>query len=532
MRPLSLLAMASLAVCSAFAQAPTNMPASAPSPVFAIKGFKITGDNPLGDSDTSRVLAPFLRADATIDTLQKATTALETALRDKGFGLHRVALPPQEVGDTVSLTIVKFTLNKITVEGLARYDEVNIRRSLPELKEGATPNFKTLAVQSAIANESQGKQTTVSLKESDEPDKIDANVQVKENKPWNFAINWANTGNASSGRDRLTFSGGHSNLFNRDQQFVGAYTTSVNRSNDVKQLGLSYRVPLYELGGVVGVSYTQSDVLGNFGAFTSTGAGKTWGINYTAYLPPDGGYRGYFTVGFDDKLFNGAVISGVKTTLDTRTRPLSLGYNARKESDGLFWGYNAELAFNLGGGNGNDLNSYTNGGTNLIYDTTSFKVLRGGANYSTVFASNWLWSARGQAQYTPNTLIAGEAFGIGGSSSVRGTGERVIAADKGLFTSMEITSPEVAEGLRVLGFVDAGWLSNNNNLVAAANPGRPGSDRLASVGLGLRYSNPNGLALSADYGRIVTGSVVPITINSSAPQKGDAKLHLNLSVRF
>ena len=56
-----------------------------------------------------RVLAPFLRSDATMDTLQKATVALETALRDKGFGLHRVALPPQEVGDTVTLNIVKFS---------------------------------------------------------------------------------------------------------------------------------------------------------------------------------------------------------------------------------------------------------------------------------------------------------------------------------------------------------------------------------------------------------------------------------------
>jgi hemolysin activation/secretion protein len=507
------------------------MPAST-TPTFAIKGFKITGENPLDESITSKVLAPFLRSDATIDTLQKATAALETALREKGFGLHRVALPPQEVGETVNLSIVKFAINKVSIEGLSRYDEANIRRSLPELKEGQTPNFSTLAVQTAIANESQGKQVTVSLKESDEPDKIDSNIQVKEGKPWNFSVNWANNGNASSGKDRLTVSGGHSNLFDRDQQIIGAYTTSVSRTNDVKQIGLSYRAPLYVLGGVVGVSYTQSDVLGNFGAFTSTGAGKTYGVNYTAYLPPDGGYRSYVTVGLDDKLFNGAVINGVKTTLDTRTRPLSLGYNAKVETDGALWGYNTELAVNLGGGNGNDLNAYTNAGTNLIYDTNRFKILRGGGNYSSVLGKNWFWSARGLVQYTPNTLIAGEAFGLGGSSSVRGTGERVISGDKGVFTSLELSSPEVAEGLRFTGFVDAGWLYNNNNTVAAANPARPASDKLASVGLGMRFARQSGLAISADYAQVVTGSMVPITINSSAPKKGDSKLHVNLSVRF
>ena len=37
------------------------------TPVFVIKGFNITGENPLADGDTSRVLAPFLRSDATLD---------------------------------------------------------------------------------------------------------------------------------------------------------------------------------------------------------------------------------------------------------------------------------------------------------------------------------------------------------------------------------------------------------------------------------------------------------------------------------
>ena len=46
----------------------------------------------------------------------------------------------------------------------------------------------------------------------------------------------------------FTVSGGHTNLFNRDHQFVGAYTTSFDEMDDVKQLGLSYKVPLYALG--------------------------------------------------------------------------------------------------------------------------------------------------------------------------------------------------------------------------------------------------------------------------------------------
>ena len=506
-------------------QAPGGAPPPAPSPVFAIKAFQVNGENPLGDGETARVLAPYLRADATLDTLQKATVALETALGQRGFGLHRVALPPQEVGDTVKLNIVKFTISRVTFEPLAIYDEANIRRSIPELQEGQTPNFRTLAVQTAIANENPNKQVQVGIKESDEPDKIDARVTVKENRPWTFGASLSNAGSPSSGRDRFTLSGGHTNLFNRDHQFVGAYTTSLQRTSDVKQLGLSYKVPLYSLGGVVGVNYTRSDVVGNFGTFTSTGAGHTLGASYTHYLPPDGGRRNYIAASFDDKLFRAAVINDQTIGVDRRSRPITVGYATRTETDTAVWGYNVDVALNTTGGSGNDLQSYRAENPNI--GTTRWKALRGAANYSTVFHGNWLWGVRGQYQYSGDALISGEQFGLGGLGSVRGTAiERPISGDKGLAASFEITTPEMLPGLRLLGFADAGWLGNNNPA-----PPRPGTDRLASVGLGLRYGK--GLyAVSADYGHIVSGSRVPLSLNSSSPQRGDDRFYMNASVRF
>ena len=526
------LCMAISAVLPAFAQqpapaavAPPAAVQSAPSPVFAIRGFQVTGDNPLGEGETSAVLAPFLRSDATIDTLQKATAALEAALRERGFGLHRVALPPQEVGERVTLSVVKFTISRVTMDPLTIYDEANIRHSIPELKEGQTPNFKVLAVQTAIANENPNKQVTVGIKESDEPDKIDATVTVKELRPWTFSASLSNTGSASSGRDRLTLSGGHTNLFNRDHTFIGAYTTSIERTGDVKQLGLSYKIPLYALGGVVGLSYTHSDVVGNFGTFNSTGAGRTAGVNYTHYLPPDGGRRTYLTAAFDDKLFRASKINDEVIGVDRRSRPLALGYASRTETDTAVWGYNIDAAFNVSGGSGNDLVSYRAEDPNI--ETTHWKALRGGANYSGGFRGAWNWSVRGQAQYSPDVLISGEQFGLGGLGSVRGTSiERPLSGDKGLSGTLELSTPELMTGLRAIGFIDAGWLGNNNPA-----PPKPSSDRLASAGLGLRYSL-GWLAVSLDYGYIFTGSKVPLSLNSSAPQKGDNRFYISVSVRF
>ena len=100
----------------------------------------------------------------------------------------------------------------------------------------------------------------------------------------------------------------------------------------------------------------SSDVVGSFGTFTSTGAGETLGVNYNHYLPPAGGRRTYLSIGLDEKRFNIAQINGVPVPgqLDRASRPLTLGYTARVESDSAAWGYITELAFNLPGGSGRE----------------------------------------------------------------------------------------------------------------------------------------------------------------------------------
>jgi hemolysin activation/secretion protein len=495
---------------------------------FAIRGFELTGDIPLASSETTRVLAPFIGPGATLETLQKATSALEAELKAKGYALHRVSLPPQEVGSKVTLNIVKFVIGKITVQGTTRYSDANIRASVPELREGEAPNFNVLAVQTTIANENTGKQMQVALKESDEADKIDVNLQVNEAPVWTASAGLANTGSESTGHDRLSLVLGHANVLDRDHQFSAAFTTSVERTQDVKQLGLNYRIPLYQQGGVLSLSYTNSDVVGNFGTFTSGGAGQTMGANYSHYFAPTGGRRTYLTLGLDEKIFdatklNGEVIAG---QLTRGSRPLTLGYTARVEADTATWGYNAELATNVPGSSGNNLAAYQTEDPRI--EGVNWTVLRGGVNYLSTFGEGWLWSGRAQFQASSSALISGEQFGLGGATSVRGTGERVISGDSGLAATLEVNTPELAPGLRLLGFVDAGWLRSNNTDL---NPNKAPADQLGSVGLGLRYA-AGAFGLSAEWGRVLSGPTVTGASSAASTKAGDDRLHVNLTARF
>ena len=74
---------------------------------------------------------------------------------------------------------------------------------------------------------------------------------------------------------------------------------------------------------------------------------------------------------------------------------------------------------------------------------------------------------------------------------------------------------------------DAGWLGNNMSVSNA----KPAHDSLSSVGVGLRYTISN-YSLSADYGRVITGSAVSQQTVSGLPQAGDYKLHINMAGRF
>lgn len=515
---------------SAAADAQLAVPeATGANTTFRISGFELGGDIPLGPEETSRVLAPFIVPKGNLETLQKASAALEAALKAKGYALHRVSLPAQELGGKVSLTMVKFVIGKVTVEGNAQFSTANVRASVPELREGETPNFKTMAVQTAIANENPAKQVQLTLKESDEADKIDATVQVKDSKPWNATVNLANTGSNATGNDRLTVALGHANVLDRDHQFSAAYTTSIERSDAVKQVGLNYRIPLYQQGAVVGMSYTNSDVVGNFGSFTSTGAGQTYGLNYSLYMPPDGGRRSYWTVSLDEKQFNASKVNGVVIAgqSDRGSRPVTLAYTARTESDTAIWGYNADVAFNIADGMGNNLAAYQTEDARIR--SVNWSAAHAAANYLAPLGGGWLWSAKGQLQYSGDALISGEQFGLGGASSVRGTGERPISGDSGVALTFEISTHELQPGLRLVGFADAGWLSSNN--AAASTSSKQAVDQLASAGLGVRW-NGRAFNFSAEWGHVVTAPSQPVGGNPSLPKIGDEKLHVSLTARF
>lgn len=515
---------------------PVSKPAStsAPAIVFDIRGFDVVGENPLPTSETTDVLAPFLRTKATIDTLGKAAEALEAALKARGFGLHRVVLPPQELGATVRLEVVSFKLAKVEYEGLKALSQRNIGHGLPALKSGASPNLAELATETKMSNAGNHKQVRVGLKASESPDAIDATVSVQESSPWQFGLDLSNNGTAATGRDRFTLLASHSNLFQQDHQFSGVWTSSFEKPGDVKQWGLTYKVPLYPQTSWITASFSRSDVVGRFGAFSSTGAGDSFSLSVVKVIPLPEGQSFEWNATLADRLFRGAQlldafgvpIAGTATP-DTRGRSLSGGFSGSQTGDNRLFTYGVNLVTSLSGGRGNDLASFTNNGLNTAIKSRSWRAIRGNLGFSQGFPSGWLLSLRSEFQMSPDALIAGEQFGVGGAASLRGLKDRALQGDQGVMASLQLNTPPLAPGLQLQGFLDSAQLRHH-----FPNASRLVSDRATTAGLGLRWAKEPHVFLSVDYGRVLTGSRLPAASFPDAPKRGDDRIHLTLSLRY
>ncbi|WP_211286960.1 ShlB/FhaC/HecB family hemolysin secretion/activation protein [Caldimonas caldifontis] len=517
---------------TAWAQEPPETPEG------GFKGFAIMGENPLSAGETAALLAPLLRQQPSAQVLEQAAVRLERALHDRGYVHYRVVLPVQAPSDTISLNVLRRTVSRVEFVGVgASVDEAALRAALPELQERASPNAQRLARELAIAQRNPSRQMEVDWVPDAATDTVTARVRVQESRPWSLGASWSNAGTRETGRDRLHVGASHHDVLGGGELLSVAYTTSADRPSRVSQIGVRAEVPFPAWGGVLQAQHFRSDVVGRFGVdrpdrglagFDSTGPGHETRLGYAYHVGHRSvGRQSYWQVAIDDKRFEASDLEGQpQATGVRRSRPLSLEYAARSATGVTQWSYEIGFAANVARGEGNDLTAYRT--ENAEIETTHWKVWRAALDATTEWGEGWQGLARLHAQYSPDLLLAGEAFGLGGIGSIRGVPDRALYGDSGWAATLEGRTPPLWQGLRLLAFIDTGAVYSD----LTDSPVRRRKDRLTSVGLGVRYAHANGASLRADYGRVVTGSRADAGANPTAPTQGDDKLHVNVSLAF
>jgi hemolysin activation/secretion protein len=508
-------AVAMLVACLCAAGAPSGARAQAPAeavaaPRFAIRSFEVIGNTLLPAPALEDVFAPYIGQDRDFGDIQRARAALEQAYRDQGYGVVQVLLPEQDItAGIVRLRVVEPRVGKVVIEGNAHFDDENVRRSLPTVKEGETPDSKAIARNLQLAGEHPVKQTSVLLRAGAAEGEVDVTIKVADDKPWRGFITLDNTGTNETGVARLGLGVQHSNLFNRDHVVTAQYVTSPSDPDQVSIYGVGYRVPFYGLDSsldfIAGYSDVDSGVVQ--GLFNVSGSGSIALLRWNTVLPRWGDLEHKISFGLDYRAIqNDVQFQGTGSSIvpDITVRPASLNYG------GLWRGAASEFAFygnysrNIpGGDNGREEDWRAQPGSRQAV-VDDYQILRYGFNFVGRLPGDWQARLGASGQYSADALVSAEQFGIGGPDTVRGYLLRELAKDRGNAAQLEFYTPDLARPLgllrdfrtRVLAFYDYGSVENNDT--------QP-SDRqsLASAGLGLRIGYGKSVSLRLDVARIL-----------------------------
>lgn len=523
-----------------------------PPPRFDIRQFDVQGNSLLSAEEITEAVTPYTGKSKDFADVQRALEALQRRYQRRGFSSTQVVLPEQELEQgVIVLRVIEPKLGKVTVEGNQYFDWWNIRRSLPALKEGTTPNALEVGRNARLANENPAKRTTVLLRSGTNEGEVDATVRVQDEKFWRAAVSLDNTGSPTTGMYRLGLAYQHANLFNLDNTVTIQYQLDpepIEEADQLKVLGIGYHIPLYGhnasvdlLAGYSSIGAVNGQVIQGQ-AFNISGSGTIFGVRYNYMLPRPTGWGDYdhrISVGLDYKAFSNQVAEasnpGVNLTPEVTVHPLSVTYSATKRMQSAEFGFYGTLLHNIypRGSDGSPENFHGPPGIGVRpgVGEPRYTVFRYGFNYARAMPHDIQLRANFTAQYTRDALVPGEQFGIGGWDNLRGMHEREGASDRGYRGSIELYSPDVASKfaldggrLRFLTFIDFGKVRLNHSEAVSPCPPTACGFSASSFGIGMRLALRQGFSARIDYGRLLDGGVVA--------ERGDDRWHIGVAVAF
>ena len=501
-----------------------------PIGAFDIARFEVEGNTLLQPSAVQSLVSGFAGKKRDFSYIERAMAALESAYRKRGFNLVKVVLPEQELDQgVVHLKVVETRIGDIRVAGNQFHSAANIRRSLPTIVAGATPNVEALSANLRMANENPSKRVNVQLQSGEHPGVIDAVLDVTDERSWSAGAVLDNSGTGSSGRTHVTAQYQNFNVGGLDHVFTAQYTTSPDNPGKISVYGAGYHIPVY----------SRQDSLDFYGSYSSikagsvavglldltvSGAGTVFGARFNHELPRMGHYDSRLTVGFDHKAFrNDVEFQGAQLGGDITVNPLSLSYVGQWAVPAGNLNFYLTGVRNIPGGSQASDSDFTAARSGA---TSGYWLLRYGIGFAQPLPRDWQMRLTLNGQATRDALIPGEQFGIGGATTVRGLQEREISNDQGFTANAEFHTPNLcgavagaATRCNALTFFDGGRVSRNQALA-----GEAAHDWVTSAGVGFRLTSGRAVSLQMDYGHVVSAT--------DPQQKGEQRLHALLAVAY
>ncbi|HEY4074424.1 MAG TPA: ShlB/FhaC/HecB family hemolysin secretion/activation protein [Herbaspirillum sp.] len=500
---------------------------------FDINRFDIQGNTLLSPQSIDSLVAPFTGKHRDFSNVINAQEALENAYHARGYQLVRVDLPEQELDQgVIRLNVVQIKIGRVKIEGNKYFNDANIRHSLPDLNEWQVPNMQNISKSLKLANENPSKKTIMTMQTGAQDDEVDATLAISDESTWTASANFDNTGNQQTGKTHAGVVLQNANMFGMDDVLSLQYTTTVEKPSQVKVYGAGYHMPLYSLGDSMDFFANYSSVdsgtltVGSVSTGTLdvavTGNGAMYGMRYNQNLPTSGSYESKLIYGIDYKAYKSSeMIFGTDFGNSITVHPISATYQGNSYQDKRNLNGAVTLLHNIPGGQRGGQSDFTAARAGAADD---YNALRFSASAMQVLPAAWQVRAIINGQYTTDALVAGEQFGAGGASSVRGFEEREVSNDSGVVGNFEVYTPPLCKNAnwqcRMLAFYDTAYTKHNHGL-----QGEPNQISISSIGVGMRLAYGKSVDFQMDYGHVLHAE-------STLTQTGDNRLHVRLGLNF
>lgn len=434
----SVAAVAMLSTTLAVAQdtAPPATPAR-----FDIWEYRVLGNSVLPRADIETLLYGNLGPGKTLDDVEQARVALETAYRDRGYGTVFVDIPEQEVAEgIVRLQVTEGKINRVRVTGARYFSNRSIRAAVPAAQPGSVPHLPTVQQQLSDLNaQSSDRNVVPVLKAGPRAGTVDLALNVKDEAPMHASVELNDQYTSNTTELRAIAAWSYDNLFGRLDSLAMQYQTSPEDMNEVAVWAGSYTMRLPDSKSKVALFYINSDsdiaTVGDNGQTLSVlGKGQIFGARYINPFHSSAASTHVFIGSAEYKDFAESVLSEDLFRTPISYMNLSLGHT----SAWRFEKQQVTLSSSVGFGVRGLSNSPEEFRDKRARGRPNYWLLRADSSYGFQLPLNLSFRVRGAGQYSVEPVISNEQFSIGGADGVRGYREAEQLGDIGFKSSAEL----------------------------------------------------------------------------------------------
>ncbi|MGH1397424.1 MAG: ShlB/FhaC/HecB family hemolysin secretion/activation protein [Trichormus sp.] len=472
---------------------PENIPQT-----ITVERFEVLGSTVFSKEELAKVTENFTNRPITLAELFQARSKITELYVNKGYITSGAYIPPQTIqSGVIKIQVVEGSLEDIQISGTQRLNPNYVRSRLAIATSPPLNRDKLLEALQLLQLNPLIDNLSADLSAGVRPGTSLLQVKIKEARTFNTQIALDNGRSPSVGSFRRRIQVNEANLLGLGDGLSLAYTNT-DGSNT---FDTSYTLPLNPRNGTLSLSFgtAASNVIEEpFNILDIQSSSRYYEVTFRQPLIETPSQQ--FTLGLtaSRRESEATYIEGARLPFpalgaddEGRTRISALRFFQEWTTRNSRQVIALRSQFNLGLG---VLNATVN---NNAPDSRFFSW-QGQAQWARLLAPDTLMIVRANTQLASSSLLPLEQLGVGGLDSVRGYRQDFLLADNGAVAGAEVQIPVLrlsqADGLlQVIPFAEFGVVWNNSRT-------NPDPNTLASVGLGLRWSQGDRFSARLDWG--------------------------------